>query len=243
MPACARTPACAAVQNPANRSWGRRPPPAALQPARRWPLAIATCSGVVPVRSGRSPSGSLGLVLTLTTSLTSAPAFISALTRGNALLAHGKQQRRKTRVERRRKSAPASMSASMTCDVAFGRRPHERRLSAPRFLGVHIGAAREQHTHRIHLARARGRHQHGFAAGQHRVRVGAGIEKSRDDGGVAVHARERQRRHAIAVRGGGVRAGRQQPVHEIEIVVIGGPVQRGRAVRLGRVDVDASRVE
>ena len=130
----------------------------------------------------------------------------------------------------------------MHLDVTFRRRPHQRRLPAPRLL-------------------SRARRRRGSAArrtastlpvraavisivsppGQRRVRIGAGIEKPLDDGGVAVGAGERQRRHAVAVRRAHIGAGREQPVHEIEIVVIRRPVQRRRAVRLRRVDVGALR--
>ncbi len=118
-----------------------------------------------------------------------------------------------------RKSAPALMSASITCDVPFGRRPHERVLPTSRLFRVNVGAARQQHAHGIDLARPRGRHQHRLAARQRGVRVGAGIEEARDDRGVAVDARERERRDAVSVRGERIRAGREQAADEIDVVV------------------------
>ncbi len=153
-------------------------------------------------------------------------------------LTHRKHERRKPRVEGRAEISSRLDELFDHRDVTFDRRPQECRLAPPWLLGMQIGAAGQKHTHRINLAGARCRHQHGLAARQRGIRVRAGIEKSGDDGGVTVLAGDRQRRDTVAVRDAHVGTCPKQLADKIDIVVIGRPVERGGAVRLRRVDAD-----
>ena len=83
----------------------------------------------------------------------------------------------------------------------------------------------EQRFERVGHARARGRHEHRLAFGQHGVRVGAGLEQRVRDRGVAVHRRELQRRHAVAVGRARVGAGASSSLQQLGVAVRG-PVQR-----------------
>jgi hypothetical protein len=84
--------------------------------------------------------------------------------------------------------------------VTFSRRPHQRGLPAE-LLRVRVGAAVEQQFHGLGIARVRRQHQHGLAfARQDGVRVLAGVEQPRDDGGVTVAGREVERLGTGAVR-------------------------------------------
>ena len=88
------------------------------------------------------------------------------------------------------------------------------------------------------LARARRGHQHAFprraaTRSDRRPRSSSTRRSPR-----CRSAGERQRRDAVAVRRSHVGAGREQPVDEIEIIVIRRPVQRRHAVRLRAFDVD-----
>ncbi len=154
-------------------------------------------------------------------------------------LTHGKEQRRVPGVERRPEIGPGLDELLDHLDVTICGRPHQRRLPAPAFLRVHVSAPSDERADSRRLAGTRGGHQHGFSAGERRVRIAAGIEQALDHGGVAVHACERKRRHSIAVRRLHAGAGRDQPTRHLEIVVIGSPVQRGRPICLRDVDVRA----
>ncbi len=66
------------------------------------------------------------------------------------------------------------------CCVPFGCGPHERRLRAL-FTRIGIGTLGQQSLYRAEAARACRRHEHGFAAAQSRVRVGARIEQQCHD--------------------------------------------------------------
>ena len=81
------------------------------------------------------------------------------LHRGDAAVTRGEQQRREAPARTRCTSAPAATRARDHGRMAFGRRPHQRRLPAPALLGVRIRAVREQRLHGVHLAGARGHHQ------------------------------------------------------------------------------------
>ena len=121
--------------------------------------------------------------------------------------------------------------------MPFGCRPHERGLTTP-FACVVFRSAHEQRFHRVNTPRSGRHHEHGLAAGHRRIGVGAGIEQQLDDGGVAVRACERERRHAIAIRGVDARARFQQQRRGLGIFVIRGPMQCRRPVHLCRIDVD-----
>ncbi len=114
--------------------------------------------------------------------------------------------------------------------MPFGRRPHQRRLSAPRFLGVHIGSVSQQHVHGVHLPGARGGHEDRLAAREHRARLSAGLQEQFDRRRASVEARKPERRHAVPIRRLHVGAGRDQPRHCLDVVDIRRFVKRRRAI-------------
>ena len=61
------------------------------------------------------------------------------------------------------------------------------------------------------------------------------------NGGVAVGRRQPDRRRAVVVGRAGVGPGREQALHRLQVVVVGGPVERRRAVGLPRTDIRALR--
>ena len=91
--------------------------------------------------------------------------------------------------------------------MALGGRPHQRRLPAEIFFGVHIGVMRQQHLHRFHVAFARCFHQHGLGlGGGKRIRVRASLEQLLDQRAAADTHRFGQRRGSITVQRGRVGA-------------------------------------
>ena len=123
----------------------------------------------------------------------------------------------------------------------FGGRPHQRRLSLAGFLGIDVRAAADERLHGVHVARPCRRHQHRLAFGQGRVGIGSGGEQLFDHRGVAVGRREMKRCDAVAVRDLRLRAGLEQRPGHLEIVELGGPMERGRAVGFSGVDVGVFR--
>jgi hypothetical protein len=123
--------------------------------------------------------------------------------------------------------------------VAFGRRPHQRRLPAPRVAAVDVGAANDQRLDRRKAAGSRRRHQRGFASRERGVRIRPAFEEQLDHLAVAVDARQRERRHPVSVRGLDVGAGAHQELAGFQIVLEGRPVQRRHPVDLRRVDIGA----
>ncbi len=117
--------------------------------------------------------------------------------------------------------------------------PHERRLTVCFLLDVDACAFHQQRFHRTRLTCARAGHQHCFAVHGRGVRIGAGRQQTLDHGAVAVRAGKVQRRKAVVVGDCGARAGANQQVGDREIVDMGGPVKRGRAVALWRIHIDA----
>jgi len=90
--------------------------------------------------------------------------------------------------------------------MGFIRGPHQRRRSTQCFFGVHVGAAIEQDFHRVDITGARRQHEGSPSERKALVGIGAGGEERRDDGGIAVHARQPERCGAFTVRGLRVRA-------------------------------------
>jgi hypothetical protein len=70
-----------------------------------------------------------------------------------------------------------------------------------------------------------------------RAQVWSRLEQALDDRGVALLARQRQRRHAVAVGRGGLGAGAQQAIHQRGVAVAHRPVQRGGAVHFRGVRI------
>ena len=123
--------------------------------------------------------------------------------------------------------------------VALRRRPHQRGLVFEQLAPVDVRAGVQEPPHRVDVPGAGAGHEDGLAGLDRRVGVGAGREQQLDQAGAAVAAGEGQRGDPQVVGGRGVSTGVRQPARRLQIVVIGGPVQRGRAIGLGRVHVDA----
>ena len=119
--------------------------------------------------------------------------------------------------------------------VPFGRRPHQRGLSADALACIHVGAASQQDGHGIDLARPGGGHQWRLATRRRGIRIGSSVQQHADDRGIPVRARERQRGNAVAIGGLWIRAGAQQQLDGGPIVELDRPVERRRAVRVGAV--------
>ncbi len=167
--------------------------------------------------------------------------FQQRLDHGDMPLPDRKHQRREPGIERRPEIGAGFHQFLQHVDVAVGSRPHQRRLAPAGFFGVHVGTAGDQRTYGIDLPRACSRHEHRLSAGERCVGIRTGLEQLPDDSGIAVRACDRQRRDAIPVGGADVGAGGEQPVHQVEVVMMSGPVQRRRPVRLRRIDVDPAR--
>ena len=122
--------------------------------------------------------------------------------------------------------------------MALGRRPpHQRRLPLPVLVGVGVGPRIEEQLDNLDVARAGCRHQGRLALRQGAVGVGAGVEQGLDHAGTPRHGRERQRPDAVAVAGVGDGARREEQPGRLDVAGVGGPVERGGAVGLGRVDI------
>ena len=150
------------------------------------------------VRSGPWPdrlsAGSHGLVDV-------APAFSRRRVATSTSLADGEEQRGEAGGQRRRKSARAGRAISTTRRAWPSAAAHIRAVCARALLGVDVGPRASNALTGPSLPGARGGHQGGLAAAERRVRVGAGVEQQLDDRRVAVRAGQRERRHAVAVRG------------------------------------------
>ena len=122
--------------------------------------------------------------------------------------------------------------------MPLGRGPHQRRLSAEIFFRVHFSAMLEQNLHGVHIAVARCFHQHCFGLrGDQRIGVRAGFEQLFDQRGSADADRFRQRRRAVTVERGRVRARREQRVHGFQIAPVRGPMQRRGAIGFRSIHV------
>ena len=105
--------------------------------------------------------------------------------------------------------------------------------------GVDVGAAGHQRFDGAGASRARCGHQSRLAADEVRVRIRPRLEQRLHHRHAAVFARQRDRRHAEIVRRIYLGAGADQALGRRDVVPVGGPVQRRRAVRLRGVDVGA----
>ena len=180
------------------------------------------------------------LVLSGSVSLTFAPAARSALIVSTLSLARREQQRRPAE-DRSVVDVRARLDQQLhRRGVAFVRGPHQRRLLLPAFLGVDVGAVRQQHLHGVDLAGAGRRHQRRLAFRQRRVRIRAGLEQLLDHRRVAVDGGGIQRRHAVAIRGLDVGSRANQQLRRGRIVTVRRPVQRRRPV--GLADVHRARL-
>ena len=89
----------------------------------------------------------------------------------------------------------------------------------------------------LEAAGTRRRHEDRFAAGFHRVRIGARVEERVDERHVLVLASQRERGFAVVVGRIHVSAGRDQQPSGLGVVVVGRPKQRRRSIRMPGVDV------
>ena len=121
--------------------------------------------------------------------------------------------------------------------MVFDDRPHQRRLRAHGVFRVDVGAPVEQQGDGLDLAGTGRGHQRGFAAGSRSVGIGAGVEQA-GGGSPALPfiAARCDRRDSVSRRGLHVRAGFDQRTGSGEVVAPNGPVQRGGAIGLRRVD-------
>ena len=115
--------------------------------------------------------------------------------------------------------------------MPLGRRPHQGRLPAEVFLRVHFGAMLEQNFHRFHIAIARRFHQNRLGLrGDQGVGIRAGLEQLLNQRSPADAHGFGQRRSAITIERGYVRAGRQQRVYSFQVAPVRRPMQRRGAV-------------
>ena len=143
-----------------------------------------------------------------------APACDQGLNRRDPAFARRKQQRRESAVRPHVDVGAAGDQSTNDIGIAFGGGPHQRGLSVPAFFRIHRRAMTEQHLHRLDPAGASGRHQHRLALRHRGVRVGAGLQECFDDGRVSIHARQPERRDAVAIGGVDVGAGANQKLDE-----------------------------
>ena len=121
--------------------------------------------------------------------------------------------------------------------VAFGGGPHQRRLTAARLRGVHIGAVAHQLPHGIETPRSCRNHDGRLAVPSRRAGVAAGRHQSLDQSRVSVCRRQRHRRFAVFVSGVGIGAGVEQRLRHAAFTEVHRPRQRGRAVGLHGIHV------
>ena len=121
--------------------------------------------------------------------------------------------------------------------VTLRDRPHERRLAASLFGGVHVGAGGEQLFDDCRAAAVRRCHQQRLAGQQCRVRVRADLEQDAGHLRTAVLARRPERRHPEVGHRVGVGTRVQQQRRHVTLVPVAGPVQGGGPVPLWCRDV------
>ena len=90
---------------------------------------------------------------------------------------------------------------------------------------------------RIDAARPRYDHQRGLAVGIRRLDIGSRLEERAEKRRIREHRGFRHRGRAEVVHRFHACARPNQPLHEIDVAVVRGPVQRGRTVGFRGVDV------
>ena len=119
--------------------------------------------------------------------------------------------------------------------------PHQGRLPVGRLGDVHVGAPYQQRIDHVECPCPHRDHQRRLAARGRRIRTGARGQQRRRDRRASVLAGKRQGCDAVIVGRVRIGAGRDQPADQGQIVVMRSPVKRGRAVRLGSVDLYLAR--
>jgi len=123
--------------------------------------------------------------------------------------------------------------------LALRGRPHQRRLTAPGFLGVDVGAGLEQESGRVHLARPRHRHQRRLALRSPRVWIASGLEQRANHGSRADDGGLGHRRRAELILRLDVGASLDEGAHQLQVVVGGRVHDGGAAIRPGSVWIGA----
>ena len=123
--------------------------------------------------------------------------------------------------------------------LALRGRPHQRRLPAPVFPGVDVGARLEQPPGRVDVAAAGDGHQRRLTFRIPGIGIGARLEQRVDDRRRADDRRLGQRRRAELVLQLDVRAGLDQRADQLEIVVRRRPHDGRGPVGPGRIRVGA----
>ena len=124
----------------------------------------------------------------------------------------------------------------------LGRRGHQEGLSTFALRGAEIRPVRDQHLDYVDTAGAHRRHERRLACGPG-LRIRSGVEEPCHDVRAPVGAGQIEGRHAVVIGHVDVSAGADQELHRDEVVTMDCPVQRGRAVGFGGVDLRVSGVE
>ena len=114
------------------------------------------------------------------------------------VFAHREEERREPRRRLRRDVGACLHERRDRRRVAFGRRPHERRLAAKLLRGVHVRSVAQQRFDRRGRAIQRSVHEHRLTFARGRVRIGAGLDQPHHELRTAARRRKRKRRDAIA---------------------------------------------
>ena len=178
-------------------------------------------------------------------SFTSAPAASSAFTDAHVAFAHREHERCRPRV---RSLADVGASFDERLDdsgVPFGGGPLQRRLSVPAFTRVDLRAGDAAAACTASTLPARAACINGVSSALMKFIVSFGSAPAFINWPMMValplFRRERHRRHTVVVLDVHVRAGADEQRGRFRVFGVHGPVQRGRAVRLRRVDVGLLR--
>ena len=126
--------------------------------------------------------------------------------------------------------------------VPFRGRPHQRGMPAGR-CGVHVRPGCRQPLYDGGAAGPRREHDGRVAGGARSVGIRAGAEQQLDHRQAPVVGRQHQRRHVQVVRRADVSAGRNQARRQVDLVPVRRPGDRGCAVALRGVHIDATAGE
>ena len=136
-------------------------------------------------------------------------------------------------------SAPNIGEQSDDGRVAFRRRPHQRGLLPRGFFGIHVRARIKEPSDHLRIARPGRDHQRGLAARGGRVGIGPPSQQRLDDRRAAVRAGQQQWVTPSSLAACTSAPARRSRSTMPAVVLVRSPVQRGRAVALPAVDVDA----
>ena len=129
----------------------------------------------------------------------------------------------------------------MSAALSRARRPHQRRVPKFRFGGVHARTTLDEQPHRSAFTSAHRRHQQRVTGRIGGVDVGAGIEQTPQDRGVALLRCDVDRRHPEGIRRRDLRTAADQQISGGEVSGPHRVVQRCGSVGIGLVDVGVPR--